>query len=434
MARKKKDSGDDAAPESGTDGEEEAVDEDGASEGTPEEEHADDQESNVGGGAYDPASVPDLPEAVGRLMELVDKCSTFAAWVEKARGAGGDFKSEIVKKVVGDYLDKWTGVISEMQPNIQEIQKALDEERDAPVLVKDELQKQELDREELKLRNLIGELGESDFIEFDTEMGHEIDRLSEQIERMTTRRDALDGSLQRALAVHRLLEEAGGTLPEEAAMTGVEVQIVPDADPVSEDGEEAVEAESADETGSLAVEAAAGEEEDEAVEAGGGGEAGVYSGDPEDEEVLDGLADGAMETVQSPSLQESPKDEGGDAPPIHSTAEWQESIKDHEGDAAPSAATGRLTMKPKQGAPSEYGFNGEVLSIGRGRNNDVQIKHDGKVSRYHCRIVFKSGQYLIEDNKSSNGTIVNGRAITRKKLEGGETIVIGETNFSFAVE
>ncbi len=424
MARKKKDT-DDAAPDGGTDGEEEAVDEDGMGEGTPEE-----GAQGGGEGAFDPSSVPDLPDAVAQLMELVDKCSTFSAWVEKARGAGGDFKSEIVKKVVGDYLEKWTDVIREMQPHIQEIQQTLDEERDAPVQIQEELSKQELEREELKLRNMIGELDDKDFEELDAEMGGDIDKLREQIEAMTARRDALDGSLQRALAAHRLLEEAGGTLPEEAAMTGVEVQIVQDA---SMDGEEeAVEAAPAEEGG--AVEAPAGDEEDEeAVEAEGGDDvvdlpAGAADGDA----AIDALADGAMETVQSPGLQDAPKDDG--EPPIHSTAEWQESIKDHEGGAEGMTATARLVMKPKQGAPSEYGFNGEVLSIGRGRNNDIQIKHDGKVSRYHCRIVFKSGQYLIEDNKSSNGTIVNGRAITRKKLEGGETIVIGETNFTFHLE
>jgi len=429
MARKKKDSGDDAAQDNEFDGMDDGVGDEGAQgEGEP------DGDAAVGGGDgedFDPSKVPDLPDAVGKLMELVDKCSTFAAWVDKARGAGGDFKSEIVKKVVGDYLEKWTGVISEMQPHIQEIQKTLDDERDAPVQIQEELSKQELEREELKLRNMIGELDESDFHELDAEMGADIEKLRAQIEAMTTRRDALDGSLQRALAAHRLLEEAGGTLPEEAAMTGVEVQIVADAEePAEEPVEEAVEAAPAEETGGVAVEAAADEaEEEEAVEAPAGDEA------EEEADDLSALADGAMETVQSESLQDSPKDESGDAPPIHSTAEWQESIKDHEGDApAATAATARLVMKPKQGAPSEFGFNGEVLSIGRGRNNDIQIKHDGKVSRYHCRIVFKSGQYLIEDNKSSNGTIVNGRAITRKKLEGGEAIVIGETNFTFHLE
>ena len=47
---------------------------------------------------------------------------------------------------------------------------------------------------------------------------------------------------------------------------------------------------------------------------------------------------------------------------------------------------------------------GDVLSIGRGRDNDIQIKNDSKVSRFHCRLFRRGGKFYIEDNKSSNGT------------------------------
>ena len=93
-----------------------------------------------------------------------------------------------------------------------------------------------------------------------------------------------------------------------------------------------------------------------------------------------------------------------------------------------------MTMVPKQGPPQEIAVTGAILSIGRGRNNDLQIKNDGKVSRYHCRVIFKDGEYFMEDNNSSNGTIVDGRAVSRKKLVGGEQIIVGETAITFHLE
>jgi pSer/pThr/pTyr-binding forkhead associated (FHA) protein len=71
------------------------------------------------------------------------------------------------------------------------------------------------------------------------------------------------------------------------------------------------------------------------------------------------------------------------------------------------------------------------MSMGRGRNNDIQIKNDGKISRYHCRIFRRGDEFIIEDNKSSNGTLVDSKLVTRQRLDGGEQIQIGETRVIF---
>jgi hypothetical protein len=80
-----------------------------------------------------------------------------------------------------------------------------------------------------------------------------------------------------------------------------------------------------------------------------------------------------------------------------------------------------------------YPFAGETLSLGRGRDNDIQVKNDSKVSRYHCKLYRRSGQFHVEDNKSANGTLVNGELITERRLFGGEEVIIGETFFRFRV-
>jgi pSer/pThr/pTyr-binding forkhead associated (FHA) protein len=55
------------------------------------------------------------------------------------------------------------------------------------------------------------------------------------------------------------------------------------------------------------------------------------------------------------------------------------------------------------------------------------------VSRFHCKLFRRSGNFYIEDNKSSNGTLVNGELITERRLFGGEEVIIGETFFRFRI-
>lgn len=97
--------------------------------------------------------------------------------------------------------------------------------------------------------------------------------------------------------------------------------------------------------------------------------------------------------------------------------------------------TRRALLLYQEGTAEEqiYPFTGDILTVGRGRDNDIQIKNDSKVSRYHCKVYRRGANFYIEDNKSSNGTLVNGELITERRLFGGEEIIIGETFFRFRI-
>lgn len=65
--------------------------------------------------------------------------------------------------------------------------------------------------------------------------------------------------------------------------------------------------------------------------------------------------------------------------------------------------------------------------VGRGEQADVVID-DPFASDHHARFDRVGGRLLVEDLGSKNGTLVNGAAITeRRVLEDGDTIRIGET-------
>jgi Protein of unknown function (DUF3662)/FHA domain len=64
--------------------------------------------------------------------------------------------------------------------------------------------------------------------------------------------------------------------------------------------------------------------------------------------------------------------------------------------------------------------------IGRGTDADIRLPDTG-VSRKHVDVVLDSGTAVAEDLGSTNGTLVNGRRITRQPLADGDVIRIGHS-------
>jgi len=79
----------------------------------------------------------------------------------------------------------------------------------------------------------------------------------------------------------------------------------------------------------------------------------------------------------------------------------------------------------------------EVLILGRSKDCDIQID-DQSVSSKHARIVTEPDPFLdrnklvfIEDLRSTNGTELNGHPVVKEKLNDGDTLKIGFTQFQF---
>ena len=70
------------------------------------------------------------------------------------------------------------------------------------------------------------------------------------------------------------------------------------------------------------------------------------------------------------------------------------------------------------------------LSIGRAERNDLTID-DRAISREHCRLDYDGEFYWVIDQSSHNGTIVNGRTITKCMLFDGDLIKVGHTCLTF---
>lgn len=109
---------------------------------------------------------------------------------------------------------------------------------------------------------------------------------------------------------------------------------------------------------------------------------------------------------------------------------------------SPPAPTARVQPQPPLGVPKPPAGARPAskprrldlkhgLRVGRHPDNDWVI-NDLLVSRHHAQILQGSGGlWEVVDTQSSNGTFVNGRRVTRYRLQGGDVLAIGHIVLHF---
>jgi predicted component of type VI protein secretion system len=70
-------------------------------------------------------------------------------------------------------------------------------------------------------------------------------------------------------------------------------------------------------------------------------------------------------------------------------------------------------------------LNVDRTTVGRVEDNTFQIA-DPSVSSHHCEILLRSGEILIRDLNSTNGTFINEARITESVLKPGQTLRLGQ--------
>jgi len=69
-----------------------------------------------------------------------------------------------------------------------------------------------------------------------------------------------------------------------------------------------------------------------------------------------------------------------------------------------------------------------------GRNEGDIIIRDPQMSRKHARIFVKKGEFYIEDLKTINKILINGKVMTQQtKVKQDDLILIGETELEFKI-
>ncbi|MBF5041158.1 FHA domain-containing protein [Aggregicoccus sp. 17bor-14] len=70
-----------------------------------------------------------------------------------------------------------------------------------------------------------------------------------------------------------------------------------------------------------------------------------------------------------------------------------------------------ITLAEKGGDSQQLEFAQDEVTIGRLAGNDIVLAK-GNVSKNHCRLVTKDGKYVLVDERSTNGTFVNGKRVS----------------------
>ncbi len=95
----------------------------------------------------------------------------------------------------------------------------------------------------------------------------------------------------------------------------------------------------------------------------------------------------------------------------------------------------RFVLRADDGALlQEYPLDKPEIAIGRAPNSDILLSKDKLTSRRHATVRYENGNYVLRDERSANGTFVNGQQIEEmvpRVLEEGDHVGIGEHELLF---
>ena len=89
-----------------------------------------------------------------------------------------------------------------------------------------------------------------------------------------------------------------------------------------------------------------------------------------------------------------------------------------------------ITVPEKNAQPYRFQLDREVVSLGRGSENDIAIE-SGSVSVHHAEMRRIEGGYELRDVGSTNGIKLDGVRHEVIALRSGATVKIGEVSFDF---
>lgn len=385
----------------------------------------------------------DKAELLATFTDRMNQFEKYQGFIAKAREQAGKFASAVVEKVVTDNTKRCMELVSEITPLTGDIEAVLDDLRRNREGALDSAKESQFRLEELELRLAIGDLSDADFRAEAADYKAVVESTDARVAEIDSERSRFSEALDRWSAMG-----ADAGISNGAANHSARSAPPPRASAVtpSHSGAHAgygggggggggrstghtsgggglhADHSRNGRSGAMMVETIGAEEDDDAIPA---------------HDADDVLADPVDLGDQDDMDMDMDMDNGGgafDVDGLNLVPEEEESGYD-DGGGDREDKPRRSVLLYQEGTAEEqiYPFTGEVMSLGRGRDNDVQVKNDSKVSRYHCKLYRRGPNFYIEDNKSANGTLVNGELITERRLFGGEEVIIGETFFRFRI-
>ncbi len=332
----------------------------------------------------------DKAELLTEFRSRVEEFERYQSFITKAQSQSSRFAPAVVEKVVKDNTEKSLVVIGQSRDLIKDVRAAMAKLDSSRQSVLDGRGNSQFALEELELRLAIGEMTEEEFEQAASDLKSSLGSIDQTA-------DAVD---QELASYQDLMNRWDGLL----AQSGIAPEpLVQEETPVQRSQTR---------------------HEDDLVLLSGDGDVAVFDEEPEPlvslgDEIGDGpvVINAMPEEIDILNEDEPSPDTEPPAPRVGGDENRRAVLLYQEGTAEEQI----------------YPFVNDQITLGRGRDNDIQVKNDSKVSRYHCKLYRRGPNYYIEDNKSANGTLVNGELITERRLFGGEEVIIGETFFRFRI-
>jgi pSer/pThr/pTyr-binding forkhead associated (FHA) protein len=86
-----------------------------------------------------------------------------------------------------------------------------------------------------------------------------------------------------------------------------------------------------------------------------------------------------------------------------------------------------VVLEPAERSGVEFPL-GDEMTVGRAAGCGVSIPEDSFVSQLHARVFRRDGDFFIEDLGSTNGTFLNGKAVSAAAvMRNGDRVQVGRT-------
>jgi hypothetical protein len=132
-----------------------------------------------------------------------------------------------------------------------------------------------------------------------------------------------------------------------------------------------------------------------------------------------------QQTFQQPQAQQSPRGGFGQQ---RQHSQQQPAAPQH---AAPQQQRGPLYLIFNN---NRYLVDNDKFIVGRGsQQTDLTIR-DGNISRQHCAVIHRNGNYYIKDLGSTNGIEYRGNRIESKRIEDGDVFFLCDYELRFTYQ
>lgn len=389
-----------------------------------------------------------LEEKLAQYHKLTAQREALSKRLKKAEAEKSSVNPRIYEKVKTEYTSKLASLSERLSPLASELDDAKKEYQEELTRLEGEIRVLEDELAEAEFRFRVGEFDESKLSEIHSRLNPDLSEKTELQTRIKKQLEAIDSDLK-GTSSGEVSPKAAPPEPEAPAENPTSVDDGSSSRVTLNSGDplEALSDKTDEEPADQSTDTRNGGNEapnDASAKEAGAGPAAKKASFENPQEWIDEFGEGKRPSPDaSPPKQESiardevAKPEQNDDP--------LSALADPSGD--PNDAKQHETVEPpEQREEVSVGFPNMVIitgpssgkkipllpmtmSIGREHDNNIELK-DPDVGRYHARILYDRGRFVLEDLESSNGTWLNGERISESELKNGDRIKIGETELA----